>query len=93
MATPKELAYARNQFEISKMYALYWQAMATTGAAKKRKIQCGREVAPEEKAAGECIGWTDLTPEELVEDALNTMHTHIHRMIEMNDWISENTKE
>lgn len=83
----KRLVYAKNQFEIAKAYAAYWEAMATTGACKLRKTQQGRQPTEEERAQGLVIGWRDKTDEEKVVDALNTMMRHIHFMSELNDTI------
>lgn len=85
----KRLEYAKRQFEIAKTYALYWQAMAVTGACKLRNTQQGREATEEEKAKGMVMGYRDHTPEEKVANALETMARHIHRMDEVNDVISE----
>ncbi len=66
------LSYARNQFEIHKMYAMYWQAMAMTGAATNRNMS---------------VGGVQCTDDEKTRDALETMKRHIHSMAECNDTI------
>lgn len=87
-----DLDLAKRQFEVSKMYALYWQAVAITGAYKFQKTQRGRKVTPEEKAKGEVIGWRDLTDDEKLENTLSTMQNHIRIMSETADFISTNSK-
>ena len=90
---PKEkerrLSYARGQFEIAKAHAMYWQAMALTGAATLRDTAQGREVTAEERARGEVIGWRPHTDQEKIKHALDTMNTHIRRMDDLNDAIFE----
>lgn len=90
---PKErerrLSYVRGQFEIAKAYVLYWQAMAMTGVATLRDTAQGREVTEEERAQGHVIGWRKHTDMEKTQNALQTMHTHIRRMDELNDTIHE----
>lgn len=83
------LDYARRQFEIAKMYALYWQTMATTGIATLRNTAQGREPTEEEKANGQVIGWREHTDQEKIANALETMKSHINRMSELNDFIAE----
>ncbi len=85
----KRLAYAKGQFEIAKAYAMYWQAMAVTGAAKLRQTQQGREATEEERAKGMVMGYRDHTDEEKTANALQTMTRHIQRMDELNDVINE----
>lgn len=85
----KKLEYLKNQFEIAKMLALCWQAMATTGACKMRNTSQGREATEEEKAKGMSMGWRDHSDEEKVFNALETMNIHIHRMLELSDKIYE----
>lgn len=84
----KRLAYARGQFEIAKLRALQWHAMATTGVATLRKLERGREATEEEKAQGLCMGWRSLTDEEKTKEALDTMQRHIEYMSELNDTIN-----
>jgi hypothetical protein len=83
----RRLAYARGQFEIAKMYAMYWQAMATTGIATMRNTAQGREPTPEEKERGIVIGWREHSDQEKIKNALETMQQHISRMTELNDYI------
>lgn len=71
----QRIAYAERQFLIAQQYASYHQALATTGAAKLRDV-----------AHGDGKPYTD---EEKVKSALNTMLTHIQRMSEINDTISD----
>ena len=85
----RRLSFARNQFEISKMQAMYWCAMATTGAATLRNTSQGREPTPEEKAAGQVMGYREHTDLEKINNALETMQNHIRRMNETNDYIDE----
>lgn len=56
-----------------KLYAEYWIAMATTGAAKERQMY---------KSVG-TMGYTELTDEEKVNEALNTALGHIRIIGEM----------
>lgn len=87
----RSLSYARGQFEIAKMYALYWHAMATTGIAVLRNTAQGREPTEEEKRNGQVISWREHTDQEKIQNALNTMNRHIQRMNELNDFIAELT--
>lgn len=82
-----QLEYIRGQFQIAQMYAMYWHAMAVTGAATWRKISKGREPTDAEKASGMCIGWSELSDQEKAQEALSTMERHIHRMHELNELI------
>lgn len=84
----RRIDHARRQFEVHKAYASYWQAMATTGAAKLRKTQQGREPTEEERAKGMVIGWRDKSDDEKIKDALDTMSRHIQHMNECHDTIS-----
>ncbi len=61
-----------NDIKICEMYAQYWIAMATTGAATKRKLFHGTQ-GPE------------FTDEEKIEEAMNTALNHIQRMNELVD--------
>ncbi len=85
----RRISHATRQFEVHKAYASYWQAMATTGAAKLRNTAQGREPTEEERAAGHCIGWRQKTDDEKVKDALDTSLRHIQHMNECHDTISE----
>jgi hypothetical protein len=76
------IAFAQKQFEVFKMYALYWQTMAMTGHATLRNVSQGREPTEEEKALGQSIGWREKTDVEKVEDALGCMMNHIRQMTE-----------
>lgn len=71
----QRIAYAERQFLIAQQYASYHQAMALTGAAKSRDIAHGNGVP--------------FTDEEKVKGALTTMLTHIHRMADINDTLSQ----
>jgi len=84
----KRLTYARGQFEITKLRALQWHAMATTGIATLRKLDRGREATEEEKAQGLCMGWRPLTDQEKTKEALDTMQRHIEFMSELNATIN-----
>lgn len=84
-----QIEYATRQFEVYKMQALYWQAMAMTGAATMRDLAQGRPATTEERAVGITIGFDELTPEQKVKEALDTMNRFIHLMRECNDTISE----
>ncbi len=53
-------------------WALHWQAMAITGAAKNRKISHG-------------VGGPELTDDEKIEDAMAISLRHINRMSELID--------
>lgn len=89
----QQLSYLRGQLDISKLYAMYWHGMATTGAATLKKTAQGREVTEEEKAQGQVIGWREHTDQEKVARALETMKTHIHRMNDILDEIDELNSE
>lgn len=78
------IAHAERQFQIHQSYALYWQTMAMTGAAKLRAVSRGCEKTPEFPD-----GWRELTDQEKTQEALDTMKRHIHLMAECNDAISE----
>lgn len=58
-----------------------------------RKLEQGREVTPEEKAEGHCIGFRDMTPEEKTFEALQAMKRHIQSMVECNDALSQLRQE
>ena len=85
----KRLAYARGQFEITKLRAMMMFAEATTGVATLRKTQQGREPTEEEKAKGMVIGWRDHTDQEKIQNTLQCMQRHIQFMDELNDTINE----
>lgn len=85
----QQLEFLRHQFETSKMYAFYWHAMATTGAAKLRNTAQGREPTEEEKAQGIKLPMRPHTDEEKTQDALRMMLTHIHRMNEIAESIDD----
>lgn len=70
------IAYAERQFQIAQMQAMRCHASATTGACKLRQTAQGSE-----------IGWRDHSDEEKVQNELDTMKRHIHRMDEINDTI------
>lgn len=89
----RRIEYAKRQFEISKTYALYWQAMATTGAVTQRDSAQGREPTLEERAQGLVLGFTPDTNERKIQKALDTMQRHIQNMTELNDTIDELTEE
>jgi len=63
--------------------------MATTGAATLRNTSQGREPTPEEKAAGQVVGFREHTDLEKINNALETMQNHIRRMNETNDYIDD----
>ncbi len=60
------LKCVENLMVLDKLYAEYWMAQATTGAAKSRKIYKGGLSRNE-----------PLTDDELVVDALETANRHI----------------
>jgi hypothetical protein len=69
------------------LFANYWLAMATTGAAKNRSIKRGREPTEEERARGEIVGWNERTDDEKILDALNTATTHIQNLEKITETI------
>lgn len=77
----RQIQYAEKQFLIAQQYASYWQAMATTGAAARRDIRRGG------------YDGTQFTDQEKVDEALKNALTHIHRMSEINDFISDNRQK
>lgn len=81
------IEHSKRQFILHQTYAMYWQAMATTGACKLRNTAQGRDPTEEEKAAGQTIGWRPHTDEEKVKDALDTMKRHLEHMWECQDFI------
>lgn len=83
----KRLAYARNQFEISKLHAMMAFAEATTGVATMRDTAQGREPTEEERAKGVTIGWRPHTDQEKIKNSLMVMQRHIQFMSELNDTI------
>lgn len=87
------LAFTQRQFEVHKMYAMYWHAQATTGVAVLRNLSQGREATAEEQETGQTIGWRSLTDQEKIKDALETMKRHLHHMNDCNDVIVELMKE
>ncbi len=82
--------YVESQMAQAQMFALYWHAMAMTGLATKRTLSKGRKPTPEEEAQG-VVGtqWEPLTDEEKTKEALDTMHRHIHRHIELSEMLAE----
>lgn len=72
-------------FEISKTWALYWQAQILTGAYKDCKKERGDSTSP--------TGWRQLTEQELLKDALGTMENHIRMMSELSDTFKSIAKE
>lgn len=89
----QRLQYLKNQFEITKLLALRWHAIATTGVATLRDTHKGRSVTEQEKANGEVIGWMPHSDQEKINNALNTMLVHIRRLDEINDLIYDLLKE
>jgi len=75
----QRIAFAEKQFLIHQSYATYWQAMATTGAAKHRQLFHAWEVP--------------FTDEEKVAEALATSLRHLHHMAELNDTLDELRRE
>jgi len=67
----QRIAFAEKQFLIHQSYATYWQAMATTGAAKHRQLFHGDK--------------TPFTDEEKTAEALATSLRHIRIMQEINE--------
>jgi len=61
-----------DDIKLCEVYANYWIALATTGAAKNRRLYHGTQ-GPE------------FTDDEKVEEAMKTAHTHISRMRELMD--------
>lgn len=82
-----------NQFEIHRSYAAYWLALATTGAIVRSNKQRGRDPTEEERAKGMTIGWRNLTPEEKIDDALQTAERHIHHMSDLTDALGNLRRE
>lgn len=70
------LAVLQARMKMSELWATYWIAQATTGIATKRTIHTGYQ------------GNHKLTPEELIEEALNTAKTHIFNIEEIASNIS-----
>lgn len=85
----RRIQHTQRQFELHKMWALYWQTMASTGAATQRNTCQGREPTEEEKARGEVIGWRPLTDPEKIKDALDIMKRHLDYMWEYSDVLDE----
>jgi hypothetical protein len=79
------LSYQDRQFRIHESYVKYWTAMATTGAAKSRNTQQGREPTEDEKSRGITIGWRDHTEDEKIKSALDTAKRHIQIMVDFQD--------
>jgi len=65
--------HINDSIEISKMWAQYWIAMATTGVAKDRRLYHGTGVDE------------PFTDEEKVAEALQSARIHIHNMRELVD--------
>jgi len=61
----------KNYIKTCELYAKYWMAMATTGAATRRHVTRGDGHV--------------LTSEELIREALNTALTHIDNLREASD--------
>lgn len=79
------LEWARMEFQRAITYAQYWTAEASTGYTLKRDIKRGREPTPEEREKGQVIGWTPLTDQEKIEQAMNTAKRHIDRALWLQD--------
>jgi hypothetical protein len=62
----------QQQIEGSKLWAQYWLAMATTGATTRRRVFQG-------------LSERELTEEELIDDAMNTAKSHLHRVQQLSD--------
>jgi len=62
----------RAHLKRSELYANYWIAQATTGAATSRNLSRGVEGG----------GWRQLTDEEKIQSALDTALNHIHSIEE-----------
>jgi len=73
------------QIETVKLWAQYHMAMATTGAAKFRKVSQGREPTEEEKAEGRVVGWRPLEDDEKIFSSLQTAKQHIHNLTNLYD--------
>jgi hypothetical protein len=74
------LSRCRVQYDQTKLYAQYWMAMATTGAACLRQTSQGRPVTEDEKAKGEVIGWEPHTDQQKIKSALDISMVHIQRL-------------
>lgn len=78
----------RQDINLRTLYAQYWMAQATTGIAALRDMKRGREPTPEETANGVIIGWTPLTDQEKIADALQTAESHIDSVRVLGDVLS-----
>lgn len=78
-----KLTRLRCQYDMTKLFAEHWIAMATTGAAKLADTKKGREPTEEERSQGYVIGWEPLSDEEKIKKALDISLTHIHRLQEL----------
>jgi len=78
----REQAIARMDVQISVkiLWAQWWLAYASTGAAARQEISRGREPTEEERAGGTTMGWRPLTDQEKIDDAFNTAKQHIHQL-------------
>lgn len=67
----RRLSYMDGQIKTCELYAHYWMAMATTGAAARRNVEDGNG--------------RQLTDEEKTDRALQTARQHIHNLRETNE--------
>lgn len=70
--TTSEFLNVIDEIELSKLYAQYWIAMATTGACQNRDLSHG-------------TSGLAFTPEEKVLEAMEIAHHHIERMRQLID--------